>query len=87
MQADGDLYRDEAIDKTLLIVTANHLVTALNRCSTSGLGVPKLPTDLRTAIEHLRDIYKHWESYYRRTAARPFAQREVQEVASGAAWR
>ena len=85
MQAAGDLYRDEAIDKTLLIVTANHLVTALNRCSTSRLGVPKLPTDLRTAIEHLRDIYKHWESYYRRTAARPFAQRKVQEVASGAA--
>jgi hypothetical protein len=64
MQADGDLYRDEAIDKTLLIVTANHLVTALNRCSTSRLGVPKLPTDLRTAIERFRDIYEHCDSYY-----------------------
>jgi hypothetical protein len=59
-QADADLYRDEAIDKTLLLVTANHLVTALNRCSTSRLGVPKLPTDPRTAIERLRDIYEHW---------------------------
>ena len=47
-QADSDLYRDEAIDTTLLLVTANHLVTALNRCSTSRLGVPKFPTDLRT---------------------------------------
>jgi hypothetical protein len=46
-QADADLYRDEAIDTTLLLVTANHLVTALNHCSTSRLGVPKFPTDLR----------------------------------------
>ena len=64
MQADADLYRDEAIDTTLLLVTANHLVTALNRCSTSRLGVPKFPTDLRTAIERLRDIYEHSDSYY-----------------------
>jgi hypothetical protein len=64
MQADGDLYRDEAIDTTLLLVTANYLVTALNRCSTSRLGVPKFPTDLRTAIERLRDIYEHSDRYY-----------------------
>jgi hypothetical protein len=64
MQADADLYRDEAIDKILLLVKANHPVTALNRCSTSRLGVPKLPTDLRTAIERLRHIYEHWDSYY-----------------------
>jgi hypothetical protein len=62
MQADADLYREEAIDKILLLVTANHPVTALNRCTTSRLGVPKLPTDLRTAIERLRDIYEHWDS-------------------------
>ena len=63
-QTDADLYRDEAIDKTLLVVTANHLVTPLNRCSTSRLGVPKFPTDLRTAIERLRDIYEHSDRYY-----------------------
>lgn len=40
-QAHEDLYRDEAIGKTPLLVTANHLVTTLNRCSTSRLGVPK----------------------------------------------
>ena len=44
MQAGADLYRDEAIDKTLLLVTANHLVAALDRCSASRLGVPKLST-------------------------------------------
>jgi hypothetical protein len=59
-QADADLFRDEAIDKTLLLVTANHPVTTLNRCTTSRLEVPKLPTDLRTAIEtfarHIRAL-------------------------------
>ena len=54
MQADADLYRDEAINRTLLLITANHLATALNRCSASRLGVPKRPTDLRIAIERLR---------------------------------
>ena len=60
MQAAGDLYRDEAIDKTLLIVTANHLVTALNRCSTSRLGVPKAsdrPASRdRTFARHIRAV-------------------------------
>ena len=86
-QADADLYRDEAIETTLLLVTANHLVTALNRCSTSRLGVPKFPTDLRnrdrTFARHIRAL----GSLLRRTAARPFAQREGQEVLLGAAWR
>jgi hypothetical protein len=50
MQAAGDLYRDEAIDKTLLIVTANHLVTALNRCSTSRLGVPTTDCEPRSNV-------------------------------------
>ena len=62
MQADGDLYRDEAIDKTLLIVTANHLVTALNRCSTSRLGVPTTDCEPRSNVS--RDICEHWDSYY-----------------------
>jgi hypothetical protein len=71
-QADADLYRDEAIDTTLLLVTANHLVIALSRCSTSRPGVPKFPTDLRnrdrTFARHIRAL----GSLLRRTAARPF---------------
>jgi hypothetical protein len=63
MQAGADLYRDEEIDKTLLLVTANHLVAVLHRCSASRR-VPKLSTGLRIAIERLRDIYEHWDSYY-----------------------
>jgi hypothetical protein len=42
MQADADLYRDDAIDTTLPLVTANHGVAALNRCSASRLGVPQV---------------------------------------------
>jgi len=42
MQADADLYRDDAIDTTLPLVTANHVVAALNRCSASRLGVPQV---------------------------------------------
>jgi hypothetical protein len=63
MQADADLYRDEAINRTLLLVTANHLATALNRCSASRLGVPKRPTDLRIAIERLRRHIRALDSY------------------------
>jgi hypothetical protein len=42
MQADADLYRDDAIATTLPLVTANHVVAALNRCSASRLGVPQV---------------------------------------------
>jgi hypothetical protein len=90
MQAGADLYRDEAIDKTLLLVTANHLVAALHRCSASRLGVPKLSTGLRTAIERLRDIYEHWDSYYyaqqRGRSASGKYKRLLQELPGTNAW-
>jgi hypothetical protein len=57
MQADGDLYRDEAIDKTLLIVTANHLVTALNRCAHQGSEFPRQTANRdRTFPRHIRAL-------------------------------
>jgi len=49
-QAHEGLYRDEAIDKTPLIVRPINLVTPLNRCSTSRLGVPTTDCEPRSNV-------------------------------------
>ncbi len=58
---DGVPLVDQHADIQFLLIAANHLVTALNRCK-KRVGLPQLSAPLKQAVTTLRDIYEHWET-------------------------